>query len=55
MKRCWEKDPKLRPGFSELVKYVGNELEGMSEYMYVSTFTPEEAITHPDLESVADQ
>ena len=41
MKHCWEHDPELRPSFSELVKDIGSELEGMSEYLCISTFNSE--------------
>ena len=44
MKNCWEHDPKLRPTFSKLVDEIGNELEKMSEYLYVDTFNYEEEI-----------
>ena len=39
MKRCWEQDPKLRPEFSELVQSIGKDLQGMTDYIYISAFS----------------
>ena len=39
MKRCWEQDPKLRPGFSELVQSIDKDLQGMTDYIFVSAFS----------------
>ena len=38
MMRCWEEDPELRPGFSELVQSIGKDLQGMTDYIYTSAF-----------------
>ena len=38
MKSCWEPEPEARPGFSELVQSIGKDLQGMTDYLYVSTF-----------------
>ena len=38
MMRCWEEDSELRPGFSELVQSIGKDLQGMTDYIYVSAF-----------------
>ena len=38
MNSCWEEDPKLRPGFSELVQSIGKDLQSMTDYLYVSAF-----------------
>ncbi len=38
MNSCWEKDPKLRPGFSELVQSISKDLQSMTDYFYVSAF-----------------
>ena len=42
MKNCWEYNPVLRPTFSNLVENIGKELELMSDYLYVSTFSDEQ-------------
>ena len=39
MNSCWEMDPKLRPGFSELVQIISKDLQGMTDYLYISAFS----------------
>ena len=38
MNSCWEMDPKLRPGFSQMVLSIGKDLQSMTDYLYVSAF-----------------
>ena len=38
MNRCWDKDPVVRPSFSDLVTDINKELESMTEYLNVGTF-----------------
>ena len=39
MSSCWERDPKARPDFSELVKSFVSQLSSMADYL---TFAPKE-------------
>ncbi len=48
MSNCWELDPKLRPGFSQLVNSVGTDLQGMTDYLYVTAFTGFEHASNPE-------
>ena len=43
MNNCWEMDPKLRPGFSELVQSIDKDLQGMTDNLYVSAFDAQSA------------
>jgi hypothetical protein len=42
MNSCWEQDPKLRPGFSELVQSISKDLQSMTDYFYVSAFNAQQ-------------
>ena len=37
MMKCWNKSPAKRPRFSELVSEISTSLEGMADYMELST------------------
>ena len=37
MMKCWNKRPARRPHFSELVSEISTSLEGMADYMELST------------------
>ena len=37
MMKCWNKSPARRPRFSELVSVISTSLEGMADYMELST------------------
>ena len=37
MMKCWNKSPAKRPHFSELVSEISTSLEGMADYLELST------------------
>jgi hypothetical protein len=37
MVKCWNKSPAKRPHFSELVSEISTSLEGMGDYLELST------------------
>ena len=37
MVKCWNKSPAMRPHFSELVSEISTSLEGMADYLELST------------------
>ena len=55
MMKCWNKSPANRPRFSELVSEISTSLEGMADYMELSTEPLSEDLTVTTGEECVEQ
>ena len=55
MMKCWNKSPARRPRFSELVSVISTSLEGMADYMELSSEPLSEDLTVATGEECVEQ